>query len=235
MTNIDKINYPKSIGVILDGNRRWAKAHGLPTMKGHEMGYKKVKELMRWARDFNISTVYLYAFSTENWNRQKEEVDYLMAIFSKAFGEDSKSLIKERLRVKFAGQLERFSPTIRFSMKSLEKITKKFSGPNLVFCLSYGGRAEILSAVKKIAKEKTAAEIEEFSEADFSQFLWTGVLPDPELVIRTSGERRTSNFLPWQTVYSEWFFTKTCWPAFTKNEFEKILKDFAKRERRRGR
>lgn len=235
MADTDKTNYPKSIGVIMDGNRRWARERGLPTLKGHTMGYKKVKELMRWAKEFGVSTVYLYAFSTENWNRQKEEVSYLMDIFKQAFSQDAKALIKEKVRVKFAGQTERFSPIIRNSIKSLQRITKNFSGPTLIFCLSYGGRAEILAAVKKISREKTAAEIADFNEEDFSRYLWTAGLPDPELVIRTSGEIRTSNFLPWQTSYSEWFFTKTYWPAFTKNEFAKILKDFSKRKRRRGR
>lgn len=229
------MNYPKSIGVIMDGNRRWAKEQGLPTTKGHERGYKRVKDLVQWAKEFNIETVYLYAFSTENWNREKKEVGYLMNLFSKAFNQDSKTLIKEKVRVKFAGQTERFSPIIRSGIKSLEKITKNFSGPTLVFCLSYGGRTEILTALKKITRTKTPAEIDKFTEEDFSRFLWTAGLPDPELVIRTSDERRTSNFLPWQTAYSEWFFTKTYWPAFTKDEFENILKDFSKREIRRGR
>jgi len=235
MSHTEKMNYPKSIGVIMDGNRRWASEQRLPTMKGHEKGYKKVKDLMQWAKELNIETVYLYAFSTENWDRQKEEVNYLMNLFSKAFNQDSKALIKEKVRVKFAGQIERFSPIIRSGIKSLEKITKNFSGPTLVFCLSYGGRTEILTALKKIAHAKTPAEIDKFTEEDFSRFLWTAGLPDPELVIRTSGEQRTSNFLPWQATYSEWFFTKTYWPALTKDEFENILKDFSKREIRRGR
>ncbi len=235
MANIDKTNYPKSIGIIMDGNRRWARSQGLSAMKGHEIGYKKVKELMQWAKEFNISTVYLYAFSTENWHRQKEEIGYLMKLFSRAFGRDAKDLIKEKIKVKFAGQIERFSPVLKNSIRLLEKTTKNFSEATLVICLSYGGRAEILTAIKKIVREKTAAEIEMFTEEDFSRFLWTAGLPDPELVIRTSGEKRTSNFLPWQTAYSEWFLTKTNWPAFTKNEFAKILNDFSKREIRRGR
>lgn len=234
MTNINKTNYPKTIGVIMDGNRRWARSQGLPTLKGHEIGYKKVKELMQWAKEFGVTTVYLYAFSTENWHRSKEEVDYLMNLFSRAFGQDSKALIKEKVRVKFVGQIERFSLIIRRGIKFLERATKNFSGPTLVICLSYGGRAEILTAAKKISRTRTPAEIEKFTEEDFSQYLWTTGLPDPELVIRTSGEVRTSNFLPWQTAYSEWFFTKTYWPAFTKNEFVKILKDFSRREIRRG-
>lgn len=235
MSHTSQPNYPKTIGIIMDGNRRWAKSQGLPTMKGHEIGYKKVKELMQWAKEFGVSTVYLYAFSTENWHRPKEEVAYLMNLFLRAFKQDAKDLIKEKIRVKFAGQIERFSPVLKNSIKLLERTTKNFTGPTLVFCLSYGGRAEIVEAVKKIVRTKTPAEITKLTEADFSQYLWTADLPDPELVIRTSGEIRTSNFLPWQTAYSEWHFTKTYWPAFSKKEFEKALKNFSEREVRRGR
>lgn len=234
MASNSKESYPKSIGIIMDGNRRWARGQGLPDTKGHEMGYKKVKEIIRWAKEFNISTVYLYTFSTDNWNRQKEEVNYLMNLFSRAFNQDSKALLKEKVRIKFAGQTERFSLIIKNSIKYLEKITKNFPNPTIVFCFSYGGRTEIIAAIKKLVREKTITEIDKITEDNFSQFLWTAGLPDPELVIRTSGEIRTSNFLPWQAAYSEWSFTKTYWPAFTKNEFEKILKAFSKREIRRG-
>ncbi|HRY52744.1 MAG TPA: polyprenyl diphosphate synthase [Candidatus Portnoybacteria bacterium] len=226
---------PKTIGVIMDGNRRWAKEQSLPTMEGHKVGLKKIKDLTKWAKDLGVSTIYLYAFSTENWNREKEEVNYLMKLFLQAFREDSKELVKQKVRVKFAGQTERFFPILRQSIKALERMTKNFSGLTLVFCLSYGGRAEIVAAIKKIAKQKTAQEIETLTEDDFSRFLWTNGLPNPELVIRTSGEVRTSNFLPWQTAYSEWFFSKTYWPAFTKEELKQILEDFSKREIRRGR
>ena len=235
MPNTSKTNYPKTIGVIMDGNRRWAKAQGLPTLKGHETGYKKIKDVMHWAKELGVNTVYLYAFSTENWNRQPEEVNYLMELFKRAFGQDAKDLIKEKIRVKFAGQIERFSSILRNSIKLLEGTTKNFTGPTLVICLSYGGRAELLEAVKKIARDKTPAQIAKFTEEDISRYLWTAGLPDPQLVIRTSGEIRTSNFLPWQTAYSEWYFTKTYWPAFTKKEFEKALKNFSEREVRRGR
>ena len=218
----------------MDGNRRWARQQGLPTMKGHEFGYKKIKEVLRWARELGVSTVYLYAFSTENWNRTKKEVAYLMKIFLQAFGQDAKELMKEKYRVKFVGQIERFSPALRLAMKKLEKVTEKFTGGNLAICLSYGGRAEIIETIKKIAREKTDKEIKDLTEEEFSKYLWTAGFPEPELVIRTSGEIRTSNFLPWQTAYSEWFFTKTYWPAFSKKELEEILKDFTKREIRRG-
>ncbi|MFA5841430.1 MAG: polyprenyl diphosphate synthase [Candidatus Paceibacterota bacterium] len=227
-------NYPKSIGIIMDGNRRWAKARGFLPMKGHEAGYEKFKEFIRWAKGFGIETVYVYAFSTENWKRQENEVDYLMSLFTRVIGADAKELIGERVRVKFVGQLDKFSPAIRLGIKALERATSKFAGTTLVVCVSYGGRAEIISAVKEMAKKEGAKNIAKLDEKTFSKYLWTAGSPDPELIIRTSGEVRTSNFLPWQAVYSEWFFTKTLWPAFTRREFESILRDFAKREVRRG-
>lgn len=218
----------------MDGNRRWARARGFSPTRGHEAGYEKFKEFVRWAKEFGVNTLYVYAFSTENWNRSGNEVGYLMKLFSRVLGPDAKELIKEKVRVKFVGQLDKFSPKIRAGIKSLEAITSRFTGPTLVVCVSYGGRAEIISAIKKLAKERSAKDIAKLSEENFSKYLWTAGVSDPELIIRTSGEIRTSNFLPWQAVYSEWFFTKTLWPAFTREEFGKILKDFASREIRKG-
>jgi len=230
-----KTNCPKSIGIIIDGNRRWARRQGLPTTKGHEIGYKKIKEFVRWAKEAGIATVYVYAFSTENWHRSKEEVAYLMKLFLRAFGQDAKELMAEKYRVKFVGQIKRFSLPLRTAIKSLEQATANFKNGNLVFCLSYGGRAEIVEAVKKIAADKTGPEIAKLTENEFSKYLWTAGLPYPELIIRTSGEVRTSNFLPWQSAYSEWFFVKACWPALSHQDFKRVLKEFSEREIRNGR
>lgn len=227
-------NYPKSIGIIMDGNRRWARGRKLPPVKGHEAGYEKFKEFVRWAKELGINTVYVYAFSTENWKRPDNEVVYLMKLFSRVLGPDAAELINEKVRVKFVGQLDKFPVSIRLGIKSLEAATAKFTGPRLVICVSYGGRAEIISAIKNLVKEKGAKDISKLNEETFSKYLWTAGTPDPELIIRTSGEIRTSNFLPWQSVYSEWFFTKTLWPAFTQKEFIKILEDFSQREIRKG-
>ncbi len=228
-------NYPKSVGIIMDGNRRWARAKGLDVFKGHEAGYERFKDFVGWAKEFGVRTVYVYAFSTENWNRSKSEVGYLMKLFANVVGGEAKNLVKKKVRVKFVGQTDRFSPSIRFGIRNLERATAKFAGINLVICVSYGGRAEILSAIKKLTKEKSSKELSKIDEGMFEKYLWTAGFPDPELIIRTSGETRTSNFLPWQSVYSEWFFSKSMWPAFTKKEFEKILDDFSSREIRRGR
>ena len=219
----------------MDGNRRWASARGLTPLKGHEAGYKRFKEFVEWAKDCEIKTLYVYAFSTENWNRPEAEVGYLMDLFTKVVGSEAASLVKEKARIKFIGQIDKFSPIIRLGIKNLERATAKFTGVTLVICVSYGGRTEILSAVKSLVVKEGIKKISKLDEKMFEKYLWTAGLPDPELIIRTSGEIRTSNFLPWQSVYSEWFFTKTLWPAFTKKEFEKILNDFSKREVRRGR
>lgn len=227
------VKNPKTIGVIMDGNRRWAKERGLPLFEGHQAGYQKFKEFVRWAKELGIKNIYAYAFSTENWNRSKEEVGFLMDLLKKMVTTEAEELIKEKVRVKFIGQIEKFSPAIRLGMKALEKATAKFSDTALLICLSYGGRAEILNAVNEINKNKTVQKT--ISEKDFESHLWSAGYPDPELIIRTSGEIRTSGFMPWQAVYSEWFFTNTYWPAFTKEEFEKILQYFSKREIRRGR
>jgi len=224
-----KKNFPASIGLIMDGNRRYARERGLPVFEGHEAGQKKLKEFMQWAKDAGITTVYAYAFSTENWERTKEEIGYLMRLLEKAIIAEANELIEEKIRIKFIGQLDRFSPKLQEAMRKLEADTKEFKH-TLVLLLSYGGRAEILSAIKKIPRN----ELDDLTEKEFSKYLWTGGIPDPEMVLRTSGEVRTSNFLPWQSAYSEWFFTKTLWPAFTKQEFTEILSEFSKRERRNG-
>ncbi len=222
---------PVSIGVILDGNRRWAKEQGLPTLEGHRKGYEKVKELVRWARARGIREVVVYAFSTENWNRSPEEVNYLMNLLERAFGEELSELIEEGGRVRFIGQRDRLPERLRANMEKVEEETKDGTAGTLVVALSYGGRPEILAAVNKLIAEGA----QEVSEDTLKSAMWSAGLADPDLIIRTSGEQRLSNFLTWQSVYSELFFTDTKWPAFTEEEFDSILAEFATRERRRGR
>lgn len=226
---------PRSVGIIMDGNRRYAKACGFSIPEGHRAGYEKLKEFVGWAREAGVQTVYVYAFSTENWNREKREVGFLLKLFEHIFVHDAEMFAKEHIRVRFIGRLGDFPKHLQEGMRRLERETEQYADCTLAIALSYGGRVEIIEAVKKISREATRQEIEQLDEAAFESYLWTRGLQDPDLIIRTSGERRTSNFLPWQSAYSEWYFTPTLWPALTRQEFLDILKDFSTRERRRGR
>lgn len=221
---------PKCIGIILDGNRRWAKSKGLPAFEGHRRGFNKVKDVMSWAKEAGISFVVAYTFSTENWNRAPEEVLYLMDLFKEMLTIKLAELKKEGLRVRCIGDLVRFSPELQELMRKAESDTANLPGPTLVLALSYGGRAEIIQAVKHIAREGGA----EITEEEFGSYLWGKGIPDPDLIIRTGGEKRLSGFLTWQSVYSELFFVDTYLPDFSKEEFQGILSEFASRERRMG-
>jgi len=218
--NSKKDPSPRCIGIIMDGNRRWAKENIIPVAVGHHAGYKKLKK---------IKNIITYAFSTENWGRSKKEVEALMKLFGQVLGQKN-DFIKEDVKVTFIGQRERFSEKLKEGMSKMENATKKCKTIHLTIAFSYGGRAEILSAVNKLLGSK----MKSVSEKDFSKYLWTADIPDPDLIIRTGGERRLSNFLTWQSVYSELFFTDTYWPAFTKDEFKSILAKYKKIEKRKG-
>ncbi len=220
-----------SIGVILDGNRRWAKERGLPTLEGHRRGFENVRSLITWSREELISTLYIYAFSTENWNRSPEEVGYLMKLFAEAFsGKFVDEAVENGLRIVFLGDRTPIAPDLLFEMKKTEERTKDGGAGTLAVCLSYGGRAEILAGVNKLIAEGVETKTEE----ELKQALWGANLPDPDLIIRTGGEKRLSGFLTWQSVYSELFFVDTKWPDFSKKEFLGILAEYRNREQRRG-
>lgn len=218
------------IGFIMDGNRRWARAHNLPAFKGHGEGYKKLQEVMRWAREAGIPHAVAYAFSTENWRRSEEEVGYMLALFRSVLENEIQKMVDERVRVHFVGDRSRFSADLRELMEKAEAETAKAYDITLHLLMSYGGRAEIAAAVNALIKEGAG----EATEESFAQKLWTGAMPDPDIVVRTGGEKRLSNFLPWQSVYSELFFSDSFWPDFSKEEFDAILVEFAGRERRNG-
>ncbi len=221
---------PKCISMIMDGNRRWAKERGLFPVEGHAKGYEKLKEVIEWTYEAGVPNLIVYAFSTENWNRAKEEVSYLMTLIRKVLVEQSEEFNKKGNRIVFAGDIERFPKDIQKLIHESEEKTKNNTGNTLVLCISYSGRTEILHAVNNLLKgEKTSVNEEEFSQA-----LWIKDVPDPDIIIRTGGEKRLSGFLTWQSVYSELFFPKTFWPAFSKEEFLEILREFSFRDRRRG-
>lgn len=227
-----KLDIPECVGFIMDGNRRWATERGLDSHEGHLGGYESLKKLITVVGDAQIPHMVCYAFSTENWKRHPDEVSYLMELFRHGLLEFKKELGEQgkKLNVRFIGERERFEESMQENMLKLEQ--NGCTNPSLTvwIALSYGGRAEIVSAVNRaIENEKPV------TEESFGKLLWTDGMPDPDLIIRTSGEERLSNFLLWQSAYSELFFTETKWPDFGEIEFKSILDEYGKRQRRRGR
>ena len=222
---------PQCIGIILDGNRRWAKEKGIPKLEGHRVGLRDtLKKTIRLMAAQHIPHLVAYMLSTENWNREESEVSYLMDLFRESMREDMRELGAENVRIKFAGQRERFSADLQQMMYEVEKETAQNTGITFWACLSYGGRAEIVEAAKALQKSG-----EEITEETLRAHMWTSGMPDPDLIIRTGGDKRLSNFLPWQGVYSELFFIDTLWPDFSEVELQRILHDYGTRERRMGR
>jgi undecaprenyl diphosphate synthase len=225
---------PKCVGLIIDGNRRWAREHGLPTFEGHRKGYEKLKDAVKWAKEAGVKHMVVYTFSSQNWSRAEKEVSYLMNLIKRLLVEDAEEFKKEEVRLRVIGDKERPAKDIIDAAKKLEEETKHFTACTLALAFSYGGREEITNAVNRIVAEKEMFADRAITEQDIAEHLWTSGIPDPDLIIRTSGERRLSNFLPWQSVYSELFFVQKHWPAFTKEDFFEILDEFAGRERRYG-
>lgn len=221
---------PRCIGVIMDGNRRWARAHGKLSLEGHSAGYEKMKEFLGWAREAGILYIILYAFSSENWNRSPEEVSYLMKLLKRACIDEVAYFKKENARIRIIGDRSRFSKDIADAIEHAEEQTKNCTGETLVLAVSYGGRDELVEAARKLCGKAPA----EITKETFAENLWTNGIPDPDLIIRTSGEQRLSGFLLWQAAYSELFFTETLWPDFTRSEFEKALMFFASTKRNFG-
>lgn len=225
---------PFHLGIIIDGNRRWAKKRGLPFFEGHRKGYNKVGKIGEWCNKRGIKILTLYTFSTENWNRSKKEVSYLMDLLSKALNKKSiKKLHQKKIKLQVIGQRERLSELLQKRIKEAEKLTKNNKEGILNLAISYGGRPEIIQAVKNIIEKKISAN--KITEDLINQNLWTAGLPYPDLIIRTGGVQRLSNFLTWQSAYSEFYFTKKYWPAFTEKDLDKALIDYSQRQRRFGR
>jgi undecaprenyl diphosphate synthase len=238
----------------MDGNRRWAKERGLPTLTGHAKGYNRIEPLVNDARDRGIKYVTFWAFSTENWNRSHEEVEYLMELFRKLFKNKAiKKLVEKGGRIRILGELDPFPKDLQENIRAIVEESRHNEKIIINIGLNYGGRAEILRAVNNLLKDYSSSErsesrssadrqvgsrqartIKNMTEDIFSKFLYTEGEPDPDIVIRTGGEYRLSGFLPWQAVYSELFFVKKYWPDFSAQEFEKVLKEYAGRQRRFG-
>lgn len=234
--NLEKENLPKHIAIIMDGNRRWAKSKGKPAGFGHKEGAKVLEKIVRYANKIGIEHITVYAFSTENWKRSQEEVSTLMGILRWYLKDCVKKSMKNNVRCRVIGRKEELSPDIVQSIENLEEKTKNNTGLNFTIAINYGGRDEITRAVKKIAADVKAGKInpDDITEQTITDNLDTRELPDPDLLIRTSGEQRLSNYLPWQLAYTEFYFTDTYWPDFSKEELIKAFEKYNKRERRFG-
>lgn len=223
---------PSHIGIIIDGNRRWAKARKRPTLVGHRAGLRNVKIVARAAFRQGVKIVTIFAFSTENWQRDQKEVDYLIKLFTTLVKTEIKELIKNDIKVRFFGRAGDFPASMRQAMKEAAKLSSKGKSGQLNVCLSYGGRDEIVRAVKKIIKSGLPAQ--EIDEEIISRSLDTAYLPDPDLIIRTSGEQRLSGFLTWQSVYSELYFSPKFWPDFGPDDLAAAIFEYKRRCRRFG-
>ena len=224
------------LAIIMDGNGRWATNRGWARLVGHRKGAERVREIVRSAPDLGIKWLTLYAFSTENWKRSTEEVLGLMAIFARYIEREADRLAKAGVRMRFIGDRSRLDPKLQRMMAGIEARTAGLDRLNLTVAINYGGRDEIVRAVRKIAEAAAQGILDprHVTEAAFAERLDTGGLPDPDLVIRTSGETRTSNFLPWQAAYAEYEFTETLWPDFGPEELATIVQRFSNRQRRFG-
>lgn len=224
------------IAVIMDGNGRWAQKRGLPRAAGHRKGAETVKEIAKAANERGVRFLTLYAFSTENWQRPKDEVKTLMDLLRQYLKSDLAELHKHGIRIRFIGERYMLDKDIVESMEQLERNTADNKGMTLILAISYGGRQEIVAATKKVAEMVKKGDVAE-DDIDaklLSQLLYTKDIPDPDILIRTSGEQRISNYLLWQLAYAELFFSKTLWPDFTPEELDTIIENFYSRERRYG-
>ena len=223
---------PQCVGVIMDGNRRWARRHGRTTPEGHYAGYEVLTDMMHWAKEEGIAHMVVYGFSTENAGRTQKEVDALMELFRTFFKTMTRKAWQNNVAISFIGKREDLPQDIQTGMSRLERETAGCSDLHLVVAAPYGARAELLDAVNRI-KDTVGAE-ESVTEDIVNQHLWTASIPDPDLIIRTGGRKRLSNFLLWQAAYSELVFSDTLWPDLTRREFTKILYDYSLRTRTHG-
>lgn len=230
--NIVESTNLKHIAIIMDGNRRWAKEKFLPSAMGHQKGVDSLRSTMRLFDKFGIKYLTVYAFSTENWNRKKEEVEFLMGLLAKTLLNELDDMHKENVRIRFLGNISQLNSNLIEIVKNAEEKTKNNTGVNLNIAFNYGSRDEITNAVKQIVKE--GINPEDITEELISQHLYTKDIPDPDLLIRTGGEKRISNYLLWQLAYSELYVTDAYWPEFDRKELVKAIIEFEKRNRRFG-
>lgn len=224
---------PQHVAIIMDGNGRWAIRRGLPRLAGHRAGTENIRPITFKAAELGIRYLTLWAFSTENWRRPREEVVGLMQILSEVIERETEELHRHGAQLRHIGSLQRLSPTLQRQIQHAIERTKQNDRIILTIAFNYGGRAEIVEAIRQIINAGIPPE--EVNESVVAHYLYTAGMPDPDLIIRTSGELRTSNFLLWQAAYAEYYFTPTLWPDFTPEEFEAAIRDYQRRERRFGR
>jgi undecaprenyl diphosphate synthase len=229
-------NLPTHVAIIMDGNGRWAKQRHLPRVEGHRMGVESVRAVVRASGELGIKYLTLYAFSVENWNRPKDEVDTLMKYLARFLKTEISELNKSNVRLEVIGQIYRLPEFVQEQLKKTQAALAKNNGLTLILALSYGGRTEVIEAARAIAEKVKQGQIEpaEITEQLISQHLYTRHFPDPDLLIRTSGEMRVSNFLLWQISYAEFVVTQTLWPDFRKAQFIEALEEYGRRHRRFG-
>jgi len=237
---------PRHIAIIMDGNGRWATKRALPRTAGHVVGAETFRRVATYCKDIGIEYLTVYAFSTENWKRSEDEINTIMDLLEKYLYESIEKMERDRVKMKFLGDITVLSPKLQKLIAETEDISKKFEGVQVNICLNYGSRDEILRAVRKCIAEQveaalignstsTPADPLSLTEEEFSKHLYTADIPDPDLIIRPSGEKRTSNFLLWQSAYSEYYFTDTLWPDFDERELDRAIVDYQSRDRRFGR
>ncbi len=231
---VDFARLPRHVAIILDGNGRWAKARGLPRTAGHGAGAEAFRRIGNYCKDIGIEYLTVYAFSTENWKRPPEEVRTIMAIFEKYMMEALSIMERDRFKMRFFGDMTALSPRLQELMAAAEEKSTHYEGCQMNMCINYGGRDEIIRAVRRYAQEFKDGTAPELTEETFGNYLYSAGIPDPDLIIRTSGEERLSNFLPWQGAYSELYFTDVLWPDFTERDMDAALAEFQRRDRRFG-
>ncbi|MEM7759231.1 MAG: isoprenyl transferase [Cyanobacteria bacterium P01_A01_bin.40] len=236
-SEINRANLPQHVAVIMDGNGRWAKQRGLPRIEGHRRGAAALKEMLRFCKDLGIKTLTAYAFSTENWSRPIGEVNFLMTLFEQLLRKELKEMEEEEVCINFIGDLNPLPQSLQQEMRRSMERTKENQGVFFNVAINYGSRKEMIQACRAIAQKVQQGELaaNAIDEADITQHLYTAASPDPDLLIRTSGEMRLSNFLLWQLAYTEIYVTDTLWPDFNNQQFEQALKTFQQRDRRYGR
>ena len=226
-------NHPKHVGLILDGNRRWARLRSLMPWDGHQAGFDKLKKLFQWAKELDIKEMSLYCFSMQNFKRDKKEVDFLMKIFLQAAKDvlTDEDVHRDKVRIRFIGRLHLLPEDVQKAAQEAMEATKDYDNYIVNFCVAYGGREEIVDGVNKAIKDAREGKIDKVDDDSFGKYLY--IQSDPDIIIRTSGEKRTSNFLLWHSSYSEWFFLNKTWPDFSKEDLAEAVEEFKKSRQRR--